>query len=68
MKDFGGIKLPVWAISQCPLTYGDLLIVSYSQDPNAGLVAFNKLTGDIIWKTEAIGAETYASLSVAKIA
>jgi outer membrane protein assembly factor BamB len=68
MKDFGGIKIPVWAISQCPLIYGDLLIVSYSQDPYAGLVAFNKLTGDIIWKTEAIGNETYASPSVAKIA
>jgi len=68
MKDFGGTKIPVWAISQCPLIYGDLLIVSYSQDPNAGLVAYNKLTGDIIWKTEAIGNETYASPSVAKIA
>jgi outer membrane protein assembly factor BamB len=67
-KDFGGTKIPVWAISQCPLIYGNLLIVSYSQDPNAGLVAFNKLTGDIIWKTEAIGNETYASPSVAKIA
>jgi outer membrane protein assembly factor BamB len=42
--------------------------VSYSQDPNAGLVAYNKLTGGIIWKTEAIGNETYASPSVAKIA
>jgi len=68
MKDFGGTKIPVWAISQCPLIYGDMLIVSYSQDPNAGLVAYNKLTGDIIWKTEAIGNETYASPSVAKIA
>jgi outer membrane protein assembly factor BamB len=68
MKDFGGIKIPVWAITQCPLIYGDLLIVSYSQDPNSGLVAFNKLTGKIIWKTEAIGNETYASPSVAKIA
>jgi outer membrane protein assembly factor BamB len=68
MKDFGGIKIPVWAITQCPLIYGDLLIVSYSKDPDAGLVAFNKLTGNIIWKTEAIGNETYASPSVAKIA
>jgi len=68
MKDFGGTKIPVWAISQCPLIYGDLLIVSYSQDPYAGLVAFNKLSGDIIWKTDAIGNETYASPSVAKIA
>ncbi|MBN1181568.1 MAG: PQQ-like beta-propeller repeat protein [Bacteroidales bacterium] len=68
MKDFGGNKIPVWAISQCPLIYGDLLIVSYSQDPKAGLVAFNKLSGDIKWKTGAIGNETYASPSVAKIA
>jgi outer membrane protein assembly factor BamB len=68
MKDFGGTKIPVWAISQCPLIYGNLLIVSYSKDLNAGLVAYNKLTGEIKWKTEAIGNETYASPSVAKIA
>jgi outer membrane protein assembly factor BamB len=68
MKDFGGTKIPVWAISQCPLVYGNLLIVSYSQDTKAGLVAFNKLTGNIIWKTEAIGNESYTSPSVAKIA
>lgn len=68
MKDFGGAKIPVWAISQCPLIYGDLLIVSYSKDPNTGLVAYHKQTGDIVWKTEAIGNETYGSPSVAKIA
>ena len=68
MKDFGGTKLPTWAISQCPLVYGNMLIVSYSKDPDAGLVAYNKLTGDIIWKTDAIGNETYASPTVAKIA
>lgn len=68
MKDFGGTKPPVWAITQCPLVYGNLLIVSYSKDPYAGLVAYNKMTGDIVWKTDAIGDETYASPSVAKIA
>lgn len=68
MKDFGGTQIPVWAITQCPLIYGDLLIVSYSQDPNAGLVAYNKLKGDIVWKTDTISNETYASPSVAKIA
>ncbi len=26
-KDFGGEKIPTWAIAQCPLVYGDLLIV-----------------------------------------
>jgi outer membrane protein assembly factor BamB len=68
MRDFGGTKIPVWAITQCPLIYGNLLIISYSKDPYAGLVAYNKITGDIVWKTEAIGNETYASPSVAKIA
>jgi outer membrane protein assembly factor BamB len=68
MRDFGGTKIPLWAISQCPLVYDNLLIVSYSKDPNAGLVAYNKMTGDIVWKTEAIGNETYASPSLAKIA
>jgi outer membrane protein assembly factor BamB len=68
MKDFGGTKIPLWAISQCPLVYGDLLIVSYSKDPNAGLVAYNKMTGEIKWKTEAVGNETYASPSIVKIA
>jgi len=68
MRDFGGTKLPLWAISQCPLVYGNLLIVSYSKDPNAGLVAYNKMTGAVIWETDAIGNETYASPSIAKIA
>lgn len=67
MKDFGGTKPPVWAISQCPLVYGDLVIVSYSKDPNSGLVAYNKLNGNIVWKTDAIGNETYASPSIVKI-
>ena len=67
MKDFGGTKIPVWAITQNPLIYGDLIYVSYSKDPNAGLVAYNKLTGKIVWKTEAIGNETYACPGLAKI-
>ncbi|HOK26302.1 MAG TPA: PQQ-like beta-propeller repeat protein [Bacteroidales bacterium] len=67
MTDFGGARLPIWAITQCPLIYGNMLIVLYSQDPYAGVVAFNKLTGDIIWKTDPIGNETYASPSIAKI-
>ncbi|HQG55582.1 MAG TPA: PQQ-binding-like beta-propeller repeat protein [Bacteroidales bacterium] len=67
MKDFGGTKLPVWAITQSPLIYGDLLIVAYSKDPYAGLVAYNKRNGNIVWQTDAIGNETYASPAIAKI-
>jgi outer membrane protein assembly factor BamB len=39
---FGG-PFPTWAISQCPLVYGDLLILA-SQAPDAGVVAFDKLS------------------------
>lgn len=67
MKDFGGTKIPVWAVSQCPLIYHDMVIVSYSKDPKAGLVAYNKLNGKVIWKKDAIWNETYASPSIAKI-
>jgi outer membrane protein assembly factor BamB len=64
--DFGGKELPIWAISQCPLVYGNLVIVS-SHAPDAGVVAYNKLTGDIVWKTPNLGNETYVSPSIAKI-
>lgn len=64
--DFGGARLPIWAITQCPLIYGDLLILA-SQAPDAGVVAYNKLTGDVKWKTPNLGNESYASPSIAKI-
>lgn len=64
--DFGGTRLPIWAITQCPLIYGDLVIVS-AQAPQAGVVAYNKLTGNVVWKTPYLGNESYASPSVVKI-
>jgi outer membrane protein assembly factor BamB len=64
--DFGGDQLPIWAITQCPLIYGDLCIVA-SQAPEAGVVAYNKLTGNIAWKTPNLVNESYASPSVVKI-
>ena len=57
---------PIWGITQCPLIYGDLVIVA-SQAPQAGVVAYNKLTGNLIWKTPNLGNESYASPSVMKI-
>jgi len=62
-KDFGGQELPIWAITQCPLIYGDLLLI-LSQAPEAGVVAYNKLTGDVVWKTPNLGNETYASPAI----
>ncbi len=63
---FGGTDLPIWAISQCPLIYGDMLIVS-SQAPEAGVVAYNKLTGALLWETPNLGNENYVSPAIAKI-
>lgn len=59
-------NFPIWAISQCPLIYGDLLIV-LSQAPDAGAVAYHKNTGEIIWKTPNLGNESYSSPSLVKI-
>ncbi len=65
-KDFGGGRIPIWAITQCPLIYGDLLIIA-SQAPEAGVVAYDKLTGNVVWKTPNLGNETYVSPAVVKI-
>jgi len=65
-KDFGGGRIPIWAITPCPLIYGDLLIRA-SQAPDAGVVAYDTLTGDVKWKTPNLGNESYASPSVVKL-
>jgi outer membrane protein assembly factor BamB len=65
-KDFGGERLPMWAITQCPLVYGDLLIVA-SQAPQAGVVAYDKLTGNVKWKTPPLGLISYASPAIVKV-
>lgn len=67
-KDFGGgAELPRWAIVQNPLIYGDLLIVA-PQTPEVGVVAYDKVTGDVKWKSAALSGMTgYVTPSVAKI-
>jgi outer membrane protein assembly factor BamB len=59
-------NFPIWAISQCPLVYDNMLIIS-SNAPEAGVVAYDKLTGEIVWKTPNLGNETYVSPAVVKI-
>ena len=65
-KDFGGDRLPMWAITQCPLVYGDLLIVA-SQAPQAGVVAYEKATGQVKWQTPPLGLISYASPALVKV-
>ena len=63
-----GSQLPTWAITQNPLIYRTLVIVA-SQAPQAGVVAYDKLTGELKWKTEPLsGGVGYASPSIVKVA
>jgi outer membrane protein assembly factor BamB len=64
--DFGGGQIPRWAITQCPLVYGDLLILA-SQAPQAGVVAYEKLTGKVRWTTPSLGPVGYVSPAIVKI-
>jgi outer membrane protein assembly factor BamB len=64
--DFGGSRLPTWAISQCPLIYGNLVILA-SQAPQAGVVAYDKLTGAVKWKTASLGGVGYVSPTIVKV-
>ncbi|NSW94556.1 MAG: PQQ-binding-like beta-propeller repeat protein, partial [Bacteroidales bacterium] len=64
--DFGGGQIPRWAITQCPLVYGDLLIVA-SQAPKAGVVAYDKMTGAVKWTTPSLGPTGYVSPALVKV-
>lgn len=59
-------RFPTWAITQNPLIYGDLVIVA-SQAPEAGVVAYAKLTGQLKWKTPSLGYVGYVSPTLVKI-
>jgi outer membrane protein assembly factor BamB len=66
-SDFGA-KPGGWGFAQSPLVVGDLVIVSASGGPN-GLVALNKETGAVAWKTRAFGEnDTYTSPMLVTIA
>lgn len=68
-RRFGGSEpggFPIWAITQNPLVYGDLLIVA-SQAPEAGVVAYEKRTGDVMWKTPSLGYVGYVSPNIVKV-
>ena len=65
-KDFGGDDVPRWAITQNPLIYGDLLILA-SQAPQAGVVAYEKLTGHVQWTTPSLGRVGYVSPAIVKV-
>ena len=64
--DFGGDDVPRWAITQNPLVHGELLILA-SQTAKAGVVAYEKLTGNLKWTTPSLGSVGYVSPSIVKV-
>lgn len=64
--DYGGGQIPRWAITQCPLIYGDLVIVA-PQAPQAGVVAYEKLSGKVKWATPSLGPTGYVSPAILKV-
>jgi outer membrane protein assembly factor BamB len=60
-------SLPIWGIAQNPLVYRNLVIVA-SQTSQAGVVAYDKLTGELAWKSPALpGGAGYVSPSIVKV-
>ena len=55
-SDFGG-ELPVWGYVSHPLVDGDRLICLIGGAEGRGVIAFNKKTGDIIWKALTIAGD-----------
>lgn len=66
-KDFGGAELPQWAVVQNPLIYGNLLIVA-PQTTDTGVVAYDKVTGELKWKSAGLGGiPSYVTPSIVKV-
>ncbi len=65
--DFSRKPIPKWAIAQNPLVYKNMVIIA-SQTEEAGIVAYDKVNGNIIWKTSRLpGDAGYVSPKIVKI-
>ncbi len=64
LSEYDG-ELPNWGISQSPVIYNDLVIVA-PQGEKAGIVAYNKFSGDLVWQTRRLsGYHFYVSPTLA---
>ena len=66
-KDFGGKMMSHWGFSESPLVDGDRLICTPGAD-DAAIVALDRKTGDVIWKSEIedCGGAGYSSVVKSK--
>ena len=49
LEEFNG-ELPNWGVSQSPVIFNDWVVVA-PQTKEAGVVAFDKFTGEVVWKS-----------------
>lgn len=66
-KDFPPMGNPKWGYSQAPFVHGNLVIVA-PQSREGFVVAFDRLTGDVVWKTGRLGSPGYSSPIVTELA
>lgn len=66
-SDFGG-KPGTWAYSESPLVDGEVVVCTPGGE-NATVVALNKKTGDVVWKSSVPGGDLagYASIIVSEV-
>jgi outer membrane protein assembly factor BamB len=57
LEEYGG-ELQNWGFSLSPIIFGDLAIVA-PQGEKAGVVAFNKLTGDVAWESRRLTGQRF---------
>jgi outer membrane protein assembly factor BamB len=65
LKDFGG-TLPMWAVAASPVAYKDTIIVAPLSE-QVGVVALSRDKGEVVWKTQALGAMQYPTPYVTTI-
>ena len=65
LSEFGS-KMPIWGYSQSPLLYKGMVIVA-PESADIGVMALDKATGDVKWKSKPVGAMAYGSPVLAKI-
>jgi outer membrane protein assembly factor BamB len=67
-SDFGGERAPRWGVSQNPVLYGDTVMLA-AQTGEAGVVAYDKKSGAVRWKSSALpGGTGYVTPRVVKLA
>jgi outer membrane protein assembly factor BamB len=49
VKDYG-MQMPTWGISSAPLIDGDRLVAIVGGQPDAKVMAFDKMSGKVIWR------------------